>query len=266
MTERRGWLTIWGGRKPLPAITARSAGVPSLLPPPVTARAARQLARQAAGIERPRLVVAVDATASRETTWNAFSKPLQDNLLTAMPGELDVALAVHGGSRVHTFSRFTSNPRELRDLAAGVSCVAGTTRLLDILRRVVQLKRVAVVLYVGDAFEESRADARRLADELLLQGTRVIILHDTSGGDTEPVPPAFNDLAERTAGAVLPFDISALDRLSELVLGDLLQAVAVLAVGDTDLLKTKHATMPAATLLLEHLTDRNLIGARRTKQ
>ena len=34
----------------------------------------------------------------------------------------DVALAVHGGSRVHTFTAFTCDANTLRDQAAGVAC------------------------------------------------------------------------------------------------------------------------------------------------
>ena len=51
---------------------------------------------------RPRLVFAVDATASREPAW-AAARQVTDALVQALPGELDVALAVHGDSEV--FSR-----------------------------------------------------------------------------------------------------------------------------------------------------------------
>src|ERR1700679_1646775 len=81
---------------------------------------------------RPRLVFAVDATASREPAWKA-ARQVTDALVKALPGELDVALAVHGGSRVHTFTAFTNDAATLRDRAAGVSCAAGLTRLLPIL-------------------------------------------------------------------------------------------------------------------------------------
>jgi hypothetical protein len=51
-----------------------------------------------------------------------------------------------------------------------------------------------------------------------------------------------------TAGALLPFDASALPKLR-----DLFAAVAVLAVGDVTMLAAKQETMPAARLLLSHL-------------
>ena len=68
---------------------------------------------------RPRLVVAVDATASLEPAW-AAARQLTDALVKALPGQLDVALAVHGDPRVHIFTAFTSNAATLRDRAAGV--------------------------------------------------------------------------------------------------------------------------------------------------
>ena len=45
-----------------------------------------------------RLVFAVDATASRSAAWEA-AKELTDALFQALPGTLDVALAVHGGEQ-----------------------------------------------------------------------------------------------------------------------------------------------------------------------
>jgi len=103
---------------------------------------------------RPRLVFAVDATASREPAW-AAARQVTDVVVKALPGELDVALAVHGGSRVHTFTAFTNDANTLRDSAAGVACEAGLTRLLPILSAGLKQPGVRVVIYIGDVFEES---------------------------------------------------------------------------------------------------------------
>src|SRR5271169_3070145 len=78
---------------------------------------------------RPRLIFGFDATASREPAW-ATARTVTDALVKALPGELDVALAVHGGSRLHTFTDFTANPATLRDRAASIGCMAGRTRML----------------------------------------------------------------------------------------------------------------------------------------
>src|SRR4051812_24766556 len=73
---------------------------------------------------RPRLVFAFDATASREPAWD-LARQVTDSLFRAVPGELDIALAVHGGGGVHTFTPFSPDPHSLRDAAAAVQCQAG---------------------------------------------------------------------------------------------------------------------------------------------
>lgn len=196
---------------------------------------------------RPRLIFGVDATASREPAW-ATARQVTDSLFTALPGELDIALAVHGGSFLHTFTDFTANPATLRDRAAAITCRSGRTQLLPILSRALSNPGVRVVLYIGDVFEESPARARRLADALGAQGTKLIVLHDTADWDARRDAEFFADLARRTGGCVLPFDATAVQRLR-----DLLAAVATYAVGGTDLLEQKRGDLPAAALLLQHL-------------
>jgi hypothetical protein len=200
---------------------------------------------------RPRLIFAVDATASREPAW-AAARQVTDALVKALPGELDVALAVHGGSRVHTFTEFTSQPATLRDRAAGVACQAGVTRLLPILSVSLQQKAVRVVIYIGDVFEENMARGRQLADAMGHQGTRLIVLHDTADPTARRDAELFWDLAKRTGGCVLPFDASSTARLR-----DLLSAVAVYAVGGEKLLRERRHDLPGAVALLEHLGRRN---------
>lgn len=200
---------------------------------------------------RPRLVFAVDATASREPAW-AVAQQVTDALVKALPGELDVALAVHGGSRVHTFTPFTGDPNTLRDRAAGVACVPGLTRLLPILSASLKQHSVRVVVYIGDVFEESLAQGRRLADAMAGQGTKLIVLHDTADPGARRDAEIFWDLAKRTGGCVLPFDTSAPGRLR-----DLLSAVAVYAVGGEKLLRQRQHELAGAVVLLEHLGERH---------
>ena len=199
---------------------------------------------------RPRLVFAVDATASREPAW-AAARQVTDALVKALPGELDVALAVHGGSRVHTFTAFTNNPNTLRDRAAGVTCQAGATRLLPILSAILKRPAIRVVIYIGDVFEESQPQARQIADAMGAQTTKLIVLHDTSDPAARRDTELFWDLAKRTGGCVLPFDATAPGRLR-----DILSAVAVYAVGGEKLLRQRQQDLPGAVALLEHLGKR----------
>ena len=199
---------------------------------------------------RPRLIFGFDATASRGPAW-ATARTVTDALVKALPGELDVALAVHGGSMLHTFTGFTSDPNKLRDRAAGIACIAGTTRLLPILSRALSNAGVRVVIYIGDVFEESPARGRKLADAMGVKGIKLIVLHDTADWNARRDAEVFLDLARRTGGCVLPFDANAPARLREL-----LAAVAVYAVGGEQLLNEKRQELAAAPLLLEHLSGR----------
>ncbi len=196
---------------------------------------------------RPRLVFGFDATASREPAW-ATARGVTDALVRALPGTLDVALAIHGGGRLHTFTEFTANPATLRDHAAGVSCIAGPTRLLPVLSRALSEPGVRVVTYIGDVFEESQARGRSLADALGARGTRLIVLHDVADWNARRDAEVFLDLARRTGGCVLPFDANAPERLRHL-----LEAVAVYAVGGTALLEEKRGELPGAVALLRRL-------------
>ena len=205
--------------------------------------------------ERARLVFAVDATASRSAAWEA-AKQLTDILFEAIPGKLDVALAVHGGGRVHTFTAFTNDAGRLRNMAMGIRCRSGDTRLIDILARAVR-EKPKVVVYIGDCFEESQREAVSVAEQLKAQGTRVIFLRD---GNDRTAARVFPKLAALTGGAVLPFDLSSLGRLREL-----LGAVAVLAVGGEHLLEEKRETLPGAVLLLGYLEEAKRDGAETKK-
>jgi hypothetical protein len=200
---------------------------------------------------RPRLVFAVDATASREPAW-AAARQVTDALFKALPGALDVALAVHGGSRVHTFTPFTNDANTLRDRAAGVTCHAGSTRLLPILAACLRQQGVRVVVYIGDVFEESVPRGRQLTDAMNAHGAKLIVLHDMADPVARRDAEVFWDLAKRTGGCVLPFDASAPGRLR-----DRWSAVAVYAVGGEKLLRDRQSDLPGAVALLEHLAGRH---------
>ena len=196
---------------------------------------------------RARLVFGFDATASREPAW-ATARLVTDALVRALPGELDVALAVHGGSRLHTFTDFTADPNTLRDRAASITCRPGHTQLLPLIARALAAPGVRVITYIGDVYEESPVRGRKLADELGGSGIRLIVLHDTAHLTARRDAELFLDLARRTGGCVLPFDATAPGRLREL-----LGAIAVFAVGGTELLQDKRDELPGAALLLRHL-------------
>jgi hypothetical protein len=202
---------------------------------------------------RPRVVFCIDRTASRQDSFKP-AKRLTDAVLGALPGELELSLASFGGEEV-TFSPWTIDPARVRKVAAGLRCKAGYTQLLKVLRGVLEIDAVRCVVHVGDMFEEDAHAAADMAAELARRGIRVIVLHDTSLRGANFSPEAHDDaravfqmLAQRTGGVLLPFDITALEELAKLM-----EALAVLTVGGTEMLKEQEPVMPAARELLRLL-------------
>lgn len=193
---------------------------------------------------RPRLVFAVDATASREATWES-AKQITDKMFSAIPGALDVALAVHGADQVHTFTEFSADVARFRAQAAAVRCQAGHTRLCELVQRALDAGGVKVMSYIGDAFEEDPLEAFALADRCRLRGLKLVILADQADDGTLRV---FRELADRTGGALLDFRSGELD-----LMGEVLGAVAALAIGGRKLLESKRTA--GARLLLCHLSE-----------
>jgi hypothetical protein len=236
-----------------PPLPARPPLPPAPVPgPPLPPRRSRGLAASALpeNGELKRLLFGFDATASRSVSWRRATK-LTDTLLTALPDRLAVALAVHGGGRLHTLTRYTTSPAKLRDKAAGIQCTAGGTRLLDILAHSAALQ-ADLVLYIGDSFEESGSKAGELADRLHKCGTRIIILQE---GDDDYARGVFAEIADRTDGAVLPFDVSSLDRVGK----ELLELIAVLAVEGVEAVEARQEASPAAKMLLQKLDPKRLL-------
>ena len=193
---------------------------------------------------RPRLVFAIDATASRDDAWDA-AKKVTDTLFEAVPDALDVALAVHGGDEVHTYTEFCSDYKALRGMAGRVHCQMGGTRLNEILKKTIQHERVKVVVYIGDVFEEDVQEAIELAETLKIKGCRIVIHAGHEGSSDHR---AFQMIAKASNGCVLPFNANAIKDMRANI-----EAIAILASGGTKLLANKAQTSQAAALLLSHI-------------
>ncbi|MBV9861400.1 MAG: VWA domain-containing protein [Alphaproteobacteria bacterium] len=207
-------------KKQLPA-ESRSAEVDSFL---------RDL-RQAPAVRpeggRGRLIFALDATASREPTWDRACR-IQGEMFeaTAALGGLDVKLMFYRGFGECKASRWMSNAAELHRAMSAVSCIGGETQIERVLAYAIaetQKRRVNAVVFVGDAMEENVDRLCRQAGELGLLGVPVFVFHE--GGNSR-AGAAFKQIAKLSRGAYLSFDLASAARLKEL-----LGAVAVYAAG-----------------------------------
>jgi len=179
------------------------------------------------GSGRARLVFAMDATASREPSWDrACQVQGQMFLETAALGGLDVQLVYYRGFDECRASRWVDNPGDLVRLMTGVFCLAGQTKIRRALQHVIRetgKKRVAALVFVGDCFEENLDEVGQIAGQLGLQGVRGFFFQEGHNPEAER---AFRHLARLTDGAHCRFDANSPQQLR-----DLLGAVAAYAAG-----------------------------------
>jgi hypothetical protein len=117
--------------------------------------AARTIAPQAGG---GRLAFALDATMSRQPTWDAACR-LQGEMFDAVGanGKLAVQLIYFRGFGECRASRWVSDTSSLRDLMTRIDCRGGQTQIGKVLAHVrdeTQKKPVSAAVYIGDAMEE----------------------------------------------------------------------------------------------------------------
>jgi hypothetical protein len=176
---------------------------------------------------RGRLIFALDATASREPSWDRACR-IQGEMFEATTalGGLDVKLLFYRGFGECKASRWFTRATDLHQAMRKVFCVGGETQIERVLAHAMaetKKQRVHALVFVGDAMEEDIDRLCKLAGELGLLGTPVFIFHE--GGDRDAAV-AFRQVAKLSRGAYLSFDAASADRLK-----DLLAAVAVYAAG-----------------------------------
>ena len=208
------------------------------------ARAAR-LAPAASA--RGRLVFALDATMSRQPTWDLACE-LQASMFdsAAAVGGLSVQLVYFRGIGESRASSWVADPRALRELMVRIACRGGHTQIRKVLahvRREAEKRPVAALAYVGDAMEENPDTLCQLAGEVGLLGVRAFMFHE---GRDAAAERTFREIARLTGGAYLPFDRSAAAQLRAL-----LGAVATYAAGGLKALEASGSA--GARLLLPHL-------------
>ena len=181
---------------------------------------------------RPRLVFALDATMSRQPTWDLACR-VQSEMFeaTSKIGGLSVQLVYFRGFGECRASRFVVEPRALTDLMAKIDCRGGQTQILRVLRHVkTEAGRAPVkaFVFVGDAMEEGVDELCAVAGELGLLGIKGFLFHE---GHDPQAARAFQEIARLTGGAYARFDASAPGSLA-----GLLRAAAAYASGGVEAL------------------------------
>jgi hypothetical protein len=204
------------------------------------------------GSGRGRLIFAMDATMSRQPTWD-LALGLQADMFRAVKevGGLDVQLVYFRGFGETRASKWVGDPEALARLMTGVSCQGGYTQIRKVLthaRRENEQTKVNAVIYVGDCMEEDIDELSQRAGELGLLGVPLFLFQE---GREPKAERAFKEIARLTRGAYCHFDSGSARQLREL-----LAAVAVYATGGRKALQDHGAATKSggAVRLLEQIT------------
>lgn len=195
---------------------------------------------------RGRLIFALDATMSRQPTWD-LAIALQSRMFEAAAGigGLDVQLVYFRGQGECRASRFVSQGEGLAELMRAISVRGGTTQLRRVLahaRDEAKAARVGALAFVGDAMEENLDELLGVAGELALAGVKAFMFQE---GDEKRARVAFQEIARLTGGAYSSFDSGSADRLATL-----LRAAAAYAAGGHSALQALAETEAGARALL----------------
>ena len=204
-------------------------------------------ARGPAGGGSGRLILALDATMSRQPTWDVASS-IQSEMFDTVgkTGGLSVQLVYFRGYGECRASKFVGDTRTLKDLMTRIDCRAGNTQIGKVLAHALKENergKVGAVVYIGDAMEEQIDALGEKAGELGLRGVPVFVFQEGSNALAER---AFREIARLSRGAWFRFDRSAAATLARL-----LSAVAVFATGGLKALEARGSAEDR--LLLQHL-------------
>ena len=198
---------------------------------------------------RGRLVFALDATMSRQPTWD-LAQALQAKMfdVAARLGGLEVQLVYFRGFRECRASSFVTGGEGLARLMSRISVRSGETQIRRVLGHALsetKLAKVGALVFIGDAMEENPDELAALAGELALHGVKAFMFQE---GRDPVARRAFQEIARLTGGAYSAFDAGSAARLEAL----LRAAAAYAAGGQAALLKAADAN-PEARLLLSQM-------------
>lgn len=211
----------------------------------------RSLSSVAPATHRGRLIFALDATMSRQPTWDTACRLQADMFREAASiGGLDIQLVYYRGLAECRASPWVAEAGRLRELMSGIDCRSGQTQIGKVLahaRRENDARKIAVLVFIGDAMEESLDDLCAAAGELGLRNVRAFMFQE---GQDPVCEQAFREVARLTHGAFCHFSSGAAHELAEL-----LRAAAAYAAGGIKALANlkERQQSAAAVKLIEQL-------------
>ncbi|WP_305988591.1 VWA domain-containing protein [Roseibium sp. MMSF_3544] len=197
-----------------------------------------------------RLIFALDATMSRQATWDRACHIQAEMFQEAGKiGGLKIKLVYFRGFGECRASRWFEKSDELARAMSRISVQGGRTQIGKVLSAALSAaadEKIAAVVYVGDCMEEDVDMLCDRAGQLGLLGVPMFLFQE---GRDSVAESAFREMARLTNGAYCPFDAGSAQQLAEL-----LKAVAVFASGGHKALKALDKSGGrGARLLLEQI-------------
>ncbi len=193
-----------------------------------------------------RLIFALDATLSRQPTWDMACALQADMFKEAgAVGKLAMRLIYYRGFNECRATGWITDTAKLARLMGGIHCVGGHTQIGKVLsdaRREASASGVRALVFVGDAMEENIDDLCATAGELGLLKVPCFMFQE---GHDAAAEHAFREIARLTGGAWCRFDPGSAAQLREL-----LRAAAAYAAGGREALKRLASASQGATHLL----------------
>jgi hypothetical protein len=199
--------------------------------------------------ERGRLIFALDATMSRQPTWDQACN-LQAEMFreASTVGGLDLQLVYYRGLAECRASGWVAEPDRFGALMSRIDCRGGQTQIAKVLahaRRENERCKVGALVFVGDAAEENLDELCESAGELGLRGIPAFMFQE---GDDPVCERAFREIARLSRGAYCRFTPGAAHELSEL-----LRAAAAYAAGGKKALTALQGRSTRTMRLIEQL-------------
>ncbi len=200
---------------------------------------------KAAGSTKGRLIFAMDATASREPTWDRACHLQSEMFDSTTDGTLSVQLCYYRGFNQFHAGVWCHDSNGLQKEMSAVRCAGGHTQISRVLNHIKsehKKSRIQAVVFVGDAVEEDVDALCHAAGELGVMNIPLFLFHE---GINAHVKNVFQQMARLSGGAYAPFDLQSATELK-----DLLSAVAIYATGGRQALEAfgKRSSGPVALL------------------
>jgi hypothetical protein len=164
---------------------------------------------------RPRLIFALDATASRQPTWDKACE-LQASMFAAAGGHIEVQLVFYRGDECRASKWLDS--RSLAAAMRKITCIRGYTQIGRVLRHTLKEAerdpgRIKGLVFVGDEVEEGLRELYELA--MMLGGKQIpAFMFQEGDGDVRIV---FSEIAKLSGGVFCQFGTGSAKQLEALL-------------------------------------------------